>query len=209
MSKISITPNPSGTGVFTISSPATSTDRTLTLPDADGTVLTSASSLASANLTGALPAISGAALTNLPAGGVLQVVSTFSSTGVINNTSTYTDTGLTIVITLSSTSNKVLIQATVPWLLGTNGGSGQMQFRITRDGTALTSNLVFNNVSAIVQLGGTQMISWVDSPATTSAVTYKVQFRELSMSGRYGNTTVMPTLNAAQNGMMQALEIAG
>ena len=144
-----------------------------------------------------------------PAGSVLQVESTFSSTGVINNTSTYTDTGLTIVITLSSTSNKVLIQATVPWILGTNGGGAQMQFRITRDGTALTSNIVFNNVSAIVQLGGTQMISWVDSPATTSAVTYKVQFRELSMSGRYGNTTVMPTLNAAQNGMMQALEIAG
>ena len=45
MSKISITPNPSGTGVFTISSPATSTDRTLTLPDEAGTVLTSASSI--------------------------------------------------------------------------------------------------------------------------------------------------------------------
>ena len=72
MSKISITPNPSGTGVFTISSPATSTDRTLTLPDEAGTVLTSASSLASANLTGALPAISGAALTSLPLLGVGQ-----------------------------------------------------------------------------------------------------------------------------------------
>ena len=45
MSKISITPNASGTGVFTISSPATSTDRTLTLPDEAGTVLTSASSI--------------------------------------------------------------------------------------------------------------------------------------------------------------------
>ena len=45
MSKISITPNPSGTGVFTIASPATSTDRTLTLPDEAGTVLTSASSI--------------------------------------------------------------------------------------------------------------------------------------------------------------------
>tara|TARA_R110000823_G_scaffold124473_1_gene251060 strand:+ start:244 stop:816 length:573 start_codon:yes stop_codon:yes gene_type:complete len=45
MSKISITPNPSGSGVFTISSPATSTDRTLTLPDEAGTVLTSASSI--------------------------------------------------------------------------------------------------------------------------------------------------------------------
>ena len=52
MSKIALTPNPSGTGVFTIASPATNTDRTLTLPDEAGTVLTSASSLASANLTG-------------------------------------------------------------------------------------------------------------------------------------------------------------
>jgi hypothetical protein len=52
MSKIALTPNATGTGVFTISSPATSTDRTLTLPDEAGTVLTSASSLASANLTG-------------------------------------------------------------------------------------------------------------------------------------------------------------
>jgi hypothetical protein len=52
MSKIALTPSATGTGVFTISSPATSTDRTLTLPDEAGTVLTSASSLASANLTG-------------------------------------------------------------------------------------------------------------------------------------------------------------
>jgi len=39
MSKISITPNASGTGVFTISSPATNTDRTLTLPDEAGTLV--------------------------------------------------------------------------------------------------------------------------------------------------------------------------
>jgi hypothetical protein len=50
MSKIALTPNATGTGVFTISSPATNTNRTLTLPDEAGTVLTSASSLASANL---------------------------------------------------------------------------------------------------------------------------------------------------------------
>ena len=45
MSKISITPNASGTGVFTIASPATNTNRTLTLPDEAGTMLTSASSI--------------------------------------------------------------------------------------------------------------------------------------------------------------------
>jgi hypothetical protein len=38
MSKIALTPNASGTGTFTIASPGTNTDRTLTLPDATGTV---------------------------------------------------------------------------------------------------------------------------------------------------------------------------
>jgi hypothetical protein len=52
MSKIALTPNASGTGVFTISSPATNTDRTLTLPDEAGTVLTSASSIPTSVLTG-------------------------------------------------------------------------------------------------------------------------------------------------------------
>ena len=52
MSKIALTPNASGTGVFTISSPATNTNRTLTLPDEAGTVLTSASSIPTSVLTG-------------------------------------------------------------------------------------------------------------------------------------------------------------
>lgn len=46
MSKISLTPNASGTGNFTIASPNSNTDRTLTLPDNTGTILTSDSSLA-------------------------------------------------------------------------------------------------------------------------------------------------------------------
>lgn len=40
MSKISLTPNASGTGTFTIASPDSNTNRTLTLPDADGALLT-------------------------------------------------------------------------------------------------------------------------------------------------------------------------
>jgi hypothetical protein len=39
MSKIALTPSATGTGVFTISSPATNTDRTLTLPDITGTLV--------------------------------------------------------------------------------------------------------------------------------------------------------------------------
>jgi hypothetical protein len=45
MSKVAIQGNASGTGTFTIAAPNSNTDRTLTLPDEAGTVLTSASSI--------------------------------------------------------------------------------------------------------------------------------------------------------------------
>jgi len=57
MSKVAITGNASGTGTFTIASPNSNTDRTLTLPDNSGTVFTNAGG----TMTGALA---------LPAGGL-------------------------------------------------------------------------------------------------------------------------------------------
>ena len=45
MSKVAIKGADTGTGVFTLESPATNTDRTLVLPDEAGTVLTSASDI--------------------------------------------------------------------------------------------------------------------------------------------------------------------
>ena len=52
MSKVKIEGNASGTGTFTIAAPNSNTDRTITLPDEAGTMLTSASDLPAANLTG-------------------------------------------------------------------------------------------------------------------------------------------------------------
>jgi hypothetical protein len=52
MTKIAITPNASGTGIFTLTSPSSNTNRTFTLPDATGEVLTDQSDLAAAKLTG-------------------------------------------------------------------------------------------------------------------------------------------------------------
>ena len=54
MSKIALTPNASGSGTFTLASPNSDTDRTLTLPDEAGTVLTSASDIPSSQITGSL-----------------------------------------------------------------------------------------------------------------------------------------------------------
>jgi hypothetical protein len=45
MSKVAIQGNASGTGTFTLAAPNSNTDRTLTLPDEAGTVLTSASTI--------------------------------------------------------------------------------------------------------------------------------------------------------------------
>ena len=58
-------------GAITIAAPAVAGTNTLTLPASTGTLLDNNSSLASANLTGALPAIDGSALTGL--GGPRQI----------------------------------------------------------------------------------------------------------------------------------------
>jgi len=61
----------SGGGSFSLQAPSSSANnRVMTLPDvADGTIVTSESTLDATKLSGNLPAISGASLTNLPAGG--------------------------------------------------------------------------------------------------------------------------------------------
>jgi len=46
VSKIRLTPNASGTGTVTLTVPSTSTDRTITLPDTTGTVITTESNVA-------------------------------------------------------------------------------------------------------------------------------------------------------------------
>jgi len=91
MSKIALTPNDSGTGTFTLASPNSNTSRTLTLPDAAGELLTSTgdgsglTSLTSANLTGALPAIDGSGLTSLTSAnltGALPAIDGSALTGI-------------------------------------------------------------------------------------------------------------------------------
>ena len=52
MSKVAIKGNASGTGTFTLEAPNSNTDRTLTLPDEAGTVLTSASDITGQAMNG-------------------------------------------------------------------------------------------------------------------------------------------------------------
>ena len=74
MAKVKITGHASGSGVLTITAPNTSTDRTVTLPDSTGTLLDTTSGLDATKLSGNLPAINGASLTNLPSKGKNLVI---------------------------------------------------------------------------------------------------------------------------------------
>lgn len=79
MSKISLTPNASGTGTFTIASPNSNTDRTLTLPDAAGEVVTTGSTGAVSQTmlaTAVVPLGAGQAWTDVTASRALSTVYT-------------------------------------------------------------------------------------------------------------------------------------
>ena len=86
MASIKLTGDTSG--VITVSAPAAAGTNTLTLPATTGTILDTNSALASSKLTGALPAISGAALTGISSGGItlLSTVATTSGTSIATGT---------------------------------------------------------------------------------------------------------------------------
>ena len=79
MASIKLTGDTSG--VITVSAPAAAGTNTLTLPATTGTILDTNSALVSSKLTGALPAISGAALTGISSGGLTQLASAATTSG--------------------------------------------------------------------------------------------------------------------------------
>ena len=138
-------------------------DRTLKLPsNADGTVLTT---------------------TNPKAGNIIQVVSTTKTDTFTTTSNTFTDvTGLSVDITPSSTSSKILVTVNVT-------GSGKANqsrapVRLLRDSTLIGNatdvgnrNAAFGVLYSISDDNGisTANIQFLDSPNTTNSVTYKVQ----------------------------------
>lgn len=118
-------------------------------------------------------------------GGVLQVVST-TKTDTFSTTSTsFVDiTGLSVTITPTSATSKILI--VVNAIGGSGGVAGSLcTFRLMRDSTAIN---IGNSAAGYTQasVGGMRSpldvnsswlvpMNFLDSPATTSAITYKIQ----------------------------------
>jgi hypothetical protein len=184
MSKVAIQGDALGTGTFTLASPNSNSDRTLNLPDAGGTVVLDTATqtltnkdIVATQLTGTIAAA------RLPAGSVLQVVNSSTSTQFLSSSSTYADTGLSATITPTSATSKILVFVHQTGIFKQSSDT-RVALRLLRNATAL---LVFewgagstggNDSLGLAGSGTTHL----DSPATTSAVTYKTQLASTANS---------------------------
>jgi hypothetical protein len=194
MSKIALSGDASGTGTFTIASPNSNSNFTLTLPTNSGTVLTTAS---------AGQTIPKAAL---PTGSVLQVVQGYTATGTTTTSGSPVDTALSASITPTSASSKILV------LMNSNGftarGStviafGDAYFYIVRGATQLVNSrtgINFGNNNWTDMFPSQNCLVYLDSPATTSATTYKMQIstsNSLSLTVPFQSFATMTLLEIA------------
>jgi len=163
MSKVAIQGNASETGVFTIASPTSNTDRTLPLPDSAGTMM----------LT-----VTGVTTAQMPAGSVIQVV-TAGYTGDSGTTNTsITATGRYIDIAPLFTTSTIVIMVSSTFYK--NGGTGH--FYIYRDGSVQLHDTRIGN--ALTFYAPTTLVAY-DVPNTTSSVRYEVYFSNDSGSEIY------------------------
>jgi hypothetical protein len=151
---------------------STITSTQLSQLNANGTI--SAAAIASVNAsvatTGTLPSA------RLPAGTILQVVGTTTSSQTTTTTSTYVDTALSLSITPKFATSKILVTAYCGMCKKT-AHDLQMNIQIVRDSTSIFIAAALNNDGAVLNATNPTLV-YLDSPATTSATTYKLQISD-------------------------------
>lgn len=108
---------------------------------------------------------------------VVQTVQSTTTLGVTTTSASYVDTGLSVTITPTSSSNNILIIAQTT--AQANGGSNGTKLTILRGAVNLSAvnGFALTNSSSNPQPCLCWMATYLDSPATVSATTYKVQFK--------------------------------
>lgn len=194
----------STSGSITVQAPAVAGTNTITLPAATDTIVTLAAAQTLTNknidagqLTGSI------ARARMPTGSIVQIVTANKTDTFSTSSTTYTDlTGLSVSITPTSSSNKILVFFQVV-ATGQNVNYAQ----IVRNSTAIgigdaASNRVQATVGNMNRAGDSNLAfsfsnMYLDSPATTSATTYKIQVRtENGTNPVYVNRTIADTDSA-------------
>ncbi len=136
---------------------------------------------------------------------IVQIVTASTTTDVISSTTTFVDTTLTATISPTSASNNILIVVTHNECVKNAGNAlNRMKMRLVRGSTSIqtiTTDFLFTNSSSTLFASlGTQ---YLDSPATTSATTYKTQFANGNAS-----SSVQVQANAAGTSFITLYEVA-
>ena len=143
--------------------------------------------LASAAVTSAK--VGSLGTSNLPAGSVLQVVSGSDSTSDYNTTLTQNSSIHSgVSITPSSASSKILViaQFSTEKIFGSGGSTsstGYYHALICRDGTAIRR--IGNAVGHLAPSSMRQHVagSYLDSPSTTSSISYDIKAQSVNSGG--------------------------
>ena len=119
---------------------------------------------------------------------VLQVVTGTTSVQATSSSISYADTGLTATITPQSSTSKILVLVTqVSCYRSAGSTDNAINLRLMRGATEIqkiANNQGYSGTAIIQQftISGT----YLDSPATTSATTYKTQFANLVAAAEVG-----------------------
>jgi hypothetical protein len=153
----------------------------------DGTV--DSGTLATDSVTAAKLEVSAITGADLPAGSVLQVVSvTKSDTSTMNGSTAWTDVpNLSVAITPSSTSSKILIVASITLASGNHAHPRMLRGSTTIGNGASAGSrpgvFGYANNPGGVNSATSNTYNYLDSPNTTSATTYKIQLNNSNGSG--------------------------
>ena len=151
-------------------------------------------------------------------GGIIQIKQTFLNTAVSTSTSgSFVDiTGMSVSITPTRSDSKIFVMITLGSVSSQAGTS--VGFRLLRDST-----LIGNSSSTAVQSGFTNIYSgqesddrhllsvafnFLDSPATTSSTTYKLQWRNSSQTS-YINRYEGQATDYSGSSTITAMEVSG
>jgi hypothetical protein len=125
-----------------------------------------------------------------PAGGgkLLQVVQGSSTTGTSSNSATYVDTTLSASITPSVNTSKVLVVVSQSANVFRSGSAASGNIKLLRGATDIwvpaDRNFSYSITgSTLLDISGMVTMVYLDSPATTSATTYKTQMNYTTSGG--------------------------
>ena len=137
-------------------------------------------------------------------GGIIQVVESSTTTSVSHTANSYIDIGLSATITPTRSDSKILVQGNIGGV-ETSADNNYGQGILLRDSTVIISaidyGLGFTGDST--RAGTSTSFFILDTPATASAVTYKVQFKNAAGSG-----TVSTQTNSSRSSIL-LMEVSG